>query len=116
VKSDFANLLHGTLNLLVLKALEHRPLNGAGVSKWITERSGGAFVVGPGSLYPALHRLQAASLIEIMKRTPEATRRAKTYEIKRAGRKQLVQKSQEWREFSFSIRSIVGDAGIRKII
>src|SRR6202040_890000 len=90
-----------------------RPRNGAGVARWIKERSKGAVDVSAGSLYTALHRLNAASLIEMIKRSPEATPRAKSYRISREGRKQLVRKSQDWRKFSVLIRNIVGDEGIK---
>ena len=113
VKSDLAKLLHGILDLLVLKALEGHPRNGADVARWIKERSKGAVDVGAGSLYTALHRLHEASLIEIMKRSPDTTPRAKTYRISREGRKGLVKKARQWREFSSVIRGIVGDAGVR---
>jgi DNA-binding PadR family transcriptional regulator len=113
-KSNFGEFLHGTLGLLVLKAIEHRPRNGANIRKWIAEHSGGSLKIGPGSLYPALHKLQAKRLIKAPERGPEAIPWAKTYTITPEGRMQLVRKSQDWRKFSSTIKHIVGDEETRR--
>ena len=113
MKSDLAKLLHGILDLLVLKALEERSRNAAGVARWIKERSQGAVDVGAGSLYTALHRLNGASFIEMIDRVPGTTPKAKIYEIKRAGRNELVRRARQWRQFSSTIKHIVGDEETR---
>ena len=91
-----AELMKGTLDLLVLKTLELEPRHGVGVADRIQQISGGTFVVKPGSLFPALHRLEQDGYIKgEWSATPEG-RRAKYYRITPAGVRQLSTERKNW--------------------
>jgi PadR family transcriptional regulator, regulatory protein PadR len=89
-------LLQGTLDVLILKALTLQPLHGLGVSRRIDQITDGAFVVGPGSLFPALHRLEEQGWLEAAWGESENNRRAKFYRLTAAGRRQLTAETAEW--------------------
>lgn len=89
------DLLQGTLDLLILKTLEPRPLHGWGVGLRIQQVSG-VFRVKLGSLYPALQRLEQAGLIAAEWRPSENNRRARYYSLTRAGRRRLGSERREW--------------------
>jgi transcriptional regulator len=90
------NLLQGTLDLLILKALSLQPMHGLGVARRIEQITRGAFRVKPGSLFPALHRLEEAGWLEATWGESENNRRAKFYALTRAGRRQLDAETREW--------------------
>ena len=98
-----ASLLQGTLDLLILKALSTGELHGLGVSRRIEQLTGGTFVVQPGSLFPALHRLTEAGWLEAEWDASENNRRAKYYRLTKAGKKQLGQEVAEWNRISLAI-------------
>jgi len=89
-------LLQGTLDLLILKALASRELHGLGVSRRIDQITGGTFVVQPGSLFPALHRLEEAGWLTSTWQISENNRRAKYYTLTKAGRRQLGDETAQW--------------------
>ena len=89
-------LLQGTLDLLILKALTTGEQHGLGVSRRIEQITGGTFVVQPGSLFPALHRLEEAGWLASTWQPSENNRRAKYYTLTRAGRKQLDEETADW--------------------
>lgn len=89
-------LLQGTLDLLILKALAAGELHGLGVSRRIEQITGGTFSVQPGSLFPALHRLDEAGWLESDWRPSENNRRAKYYSLTKSGRKQLAAEAAQW--------------------
>jgi len=92
-----AGSLYGTLEMLVLRALElSGPLHGVGVADHIASRSGGHFHVEEGSLYPALHRLQAMGYVDWEWVRTEEGKRAKYYEITRSGRRAVAREVQGW--------------------
>jgi len=91
-----ATLLQGTLDLLILKALNVGELHGLGVSRRIEQITGGTFCVQPGSLFPALHRLEEAGWLESFWQPSENNRRAKYYRLTKTGQKQLRQETAEW--------------------
>jgi PadR family transcriptional regulator, regulatory protein PadR len=93
---DRAELLRGTLDLLILKALSAGELHGLGVSRRIEQITAGTFVVQPGSLFPALHRLEEAGWLSSTWETSENNRRAKYYALTRSGRKQLGEEAAQW--------------------
>lgn len=97
------DLLQGTLDLLVLKALALGPLHGLGVSSRIEQITNGAFVVKPGSLFPALHRMEEAGWLEASWGESENNRRAKYYRLTRAGRRQFEAETEDWRRISLAI-------------
>ena len=98
-----ANLLQGTLDLLILKALTLSPLHGLGISRRIEQVSRGTFRVKPGSLFPALHRMEQAGWLTSSWGESENGRRAKYYRLSRAGRRQLKTETEEWGRVSLAI-------------
>src|SRR4051812_38408676 len=95
-----ADLLQGTLDLLILKALAPQPLHGLGVSTRIAQITNETFHVKPGSLFPALHRMEQAGWLKASWGESENNRRAKFYTLTRAGRRQLQTETKEWRTIS----------------
>jgi transcriptional regulator len=91
-------LLRGTLDLLVLKALSLEPLHGVGISRRITQITKGAFQVSFGSLFPSLHRMEEKGWVEAEWRSSENKRRAKYYRLTPAGRTQLKVEAREWNQ------------------
>jgi PadR family transcriptional regulator, regulatory protein PadR len=98
------NLLQGTLDLLILKALALGELHGLGVSRRIEQITRGTFDVGPGSLFPALHRLEAAGRLASRWGASENNRRAKYYKLTSAGRRQLEIETGNWKHIAIAIR------------
>ncbi len=93
---DQANLLPGTLDLLILKAVSLGAVHGYGVLLRIEQISGGALEIQQGALYPALYRLEHHGLIESEWGTSDNNRRAKFYRLTRAGRRQLGEQEASW--------------------
>ena len=98
-----AALLQGTLDLLILKALAAGELHGLGVSRRIEQITGGTFVVQPGSLFPALHRLEEAGWLAADWQPSENNRRAKYYTLTKAGRRQLGEEQAVWNQVALAI-------------
>jgi transcriptional regulator len=103
-----ATLLQGTLDLLILKALATGELHGLGVSRRVAQMTQGAFVVQPGSLFPALHRLEEAGWLTSKWDASENNRRAKYYTLTRAGRKQLGEETAEWNRIALAMARALG--------
>ncbi len=97
------NLLQGTLDLLILKALSLGQLHGLGVTHRIEQVTRGTFNVKPGSLFPALHRLEEAGWLESEWGASENNRRAKYYRLTRAGRRQLDVETLAWQNVAQAI-------------
>jgi transcriptional regulator len=91
-------LLRGTLDLLVLKALSVEPLHGVGISRRITQITSGAFQVSFGSLFPVLHRMEEKGWVEAEWRSSDNNRRAKYYRLTSAGRAQLKDEERQWNQ------------------
>ena len=89
-------LLHGTLEMLVLKTLTWEPMHGFGIGRWIEQASGDSLTIEEGSLYPALHRIEKRGWIEAEWRQTENNRRGKYYSITTEGRRQLKAQAQSW--------------------
>ncbi len=89
-------LLLGTLDLLILKALSLQPLHGLGVSRRIEQITKGAYTVGPGSLFPALHRLEQRGWLAASEGESENRRKAKYYKLTAAGKRQLERETKSW--------------------
>jgi transcriptional regulator len=98
-----ATLLQGTLDLLILKALSAGALHGLGVSRRIEQVTGGTFAVQPGSLFPALHRLEEAGWLASEWQPSENNRRAKYYTLTRSGRRQLGEEAAHWHQIALAI-------------
>ena len=100
--------LYGTLEMLILRALELAgPLHGVGVADHISARSGGLFQVEEGSLYPALHRLQAKGHVDWEWVKTEEGKRAKYYEITRSGRRAVAKELKGWVSSTRAILSVL---------
>lgn len=102
-----ADLLQGTLDLLILRTLELEPLHGVGIADRIEQVTRGVFVVGPGSLFPALHRLSEKGWIEGKWGELESGRRAKFYALTPAGRKQLAQEKRNWEKVVTAMNQVL---------
>ncbi|MBV9305787.1 MAG: PadR family transcriptional regulator [Acidobacteriaceae bacterium] len=97
------HLLQGTLDLLILKSLALGELHGLGISRRIAQMTGGTFDVKPGSLFPALHRLEEAGALTASWGESENNRRAKFYQLTRTGQRQLQVEATEWNRISLAI-------------
>ncbi|HWE00077.1 MAG TPA: PadR family transcriptional regulator [Bryobacteraceae bacterium] len=95
-----SNLLQGTLDLLILKALALEPLHGLGISRRIGQITKNAFDVKPGSLFPALHRMEQAGWLASEWGESENKRRAKYYRLTKAGQRQLGVEKEQWNRVS----------------
>jgi len=104
-------ILQGTLDLLILRTLDLRPLHGVGIADRIEQLTKGAFVVGPGSLFPALHRLAEKGWIEGQWDDLESGRRAKFYSITRSGRAQLVKEQENWERTLTAMNQVLAQEG-----
>lgn len=102
-----ADVLQGTLDLLILKAASLEPMHGWGISQRIQQISSGVLEVNQGSLYPALHRLVKRRWLEASWGTSENNRRARFYKLTTLGRKQLVAETETWRRFSGAVDAVL---------
>ena len=100
-----ANLLQGTLDLLILKAIGDDEFHGLGVSRRIEQITHGTFRVKPGSLFPALHRMEEAGWLKSFWGDSENNRRAKFYRRTKAGERQLGIETEEWTTIASAIAS-----------
>ena len=96
-------LLQGTLDLLILKALSLGPLHGLAISRRIEQVTRGTFKVGPGSLFPALHRMEEQGWLLSDWGASERNRRAKYYRLTAAGRRQLGTRTDRWGRISLAM-------------
>lgn len=102
--ANSSNLLQGTLDLLVLKALTLGELHGLGISRRIEQITRGTFLVKPGSLFPALHRMEEAGWLVSAWGESENNRKAKYYKLTGAGQAQLGAEKSEWERIAGGIR------------
>jgi PadR family transcriptional regulator, regulatory protein PadR len=103
VKDEQTALLQGTLDMLILKSLATGELHGLGVSRRIGQLTSGTFSVKPGSLFPALHRMEEEGWISAFWGDSENNRKAKFYRLTKAGRKQLEAEARRWGKISWAI-------------
>jgi PadR family transcriptional regulator, regulatory protein PadR len=101
------DLVQGTLDLLVLKILDLRPMNGWAIGQHLKQLSSDVLQVSDGSLYPALHKLEQEGWIQSEWRQSENNRRAKFYSLTRAGKKQLQVESGNWDRLSGAITALI---------
>ena len=97
------DILRGTLDLLILKALSWGPAHGYGVARWIEQATGDALAVGEGSLYPALHRLEERGWIAANWGASENNRQAKYYALTKVGRAQFDIEADNWRRYAAAV-------------
>src|ERR1700678_1098135 len=103
--SHQTNLLQGTLDLLIFKSLALQPMHGLGISHRIGQITNATFQVKPGSLFPALHRMEAAGWLGAYGGGSEKNRRPKFYKLTASGRRQFRSETQEWEKISLAIAS-----------
>jgi PadR family transcriptional regulator, regulatory protein PadR len=108
--AKLADLLPGSLDLLILKAVSLGPLHGYGVLLRIQQTSKNLLQIEQGSLYPALYRLERAGLIGGEWGTSENNRRAKFYKLTTAGQRQLRRETEQWQLFSSAVANVLGTA------
>ena len=104
------DLLQGTLDLLILKALAKGAMHGYGVAEWIHESSQDVLRVEEGALYPALHRLELRGLLSAEWGTSNNNRRAKYYALTAVGRKRLTEETEYWRRMSGAVARVLQTA------
>lgn len=103
------DLLQGTLDLLILRTLELRPLHGVGIADRIEQTTGGVFLVGPGSLFPALHRLADKGWIQGDWTETLTNRRVKSYALTKSGRTQLAAEKQRWQMVQVAVNAVLAE-------
>jgi transcriptional regulator len=106
-KPPNGELVPGTLDMLILKALVRGPSHGYGVAAWIEQTSNDVLRVEEGALYPALHRLQLKGLLSAKWGVSENNRRAKYYQLTAAGRKHLQDQTEHWTRLAAAIGRVI---------
>jgi PadR family transcriptional regulator len=104
------DLLQGTLDMLILKALTRGPMHGYAVARWIQQISDDALQVEEGSLYPALYRMENRGWITSEEGLSENNRKARHYKLTRIGRKQLATESSNWERLAEAIAKVMQTA------
>lgn len=105
--AESTELLHGTLDALILKTLAWGPRHGYAIARWIEAGSENALSIEEGSLYPALYRMERRGWIEAEWGLSDTGRRVKLYRLTRAGRKQLALETEQWRRFAAGVGRIL---------
>jgi PadR family transcriptional regulator PadR len=104
---DAKDLLHGTLDLLVLRALATTPMHGFALSKWIDDRTGGDLGIVDSALYKALHRLEDSGAVHAEWGASENNRRAKYYSLTTKGRKMLRDEIASWKHYVATVTGLL---------
>jgi transcriptional regulator len=112
--TDRTDLLQGTLDMLVLKALQLEPMHGWGITERIEQWSRQVLQVNQGSLYPALYRLQRKGWITAAWKTTENNRRARYYSLTAAGRRQLAAEQESWHRLSTAVNLVMRMSAIQE--
>ena len=105
VAAENSDILKGTLDVLILKALSGGPAHGYTIANWIGSASGDALALGEGTLYPALHRLEARGWLRSKWGTSANNRQAKFYTLPRKGQAQLALATAQWRRYAAALSS-----------
>ena len=105
------SLLQGTVDLLILRALQKGPAHGYAVSRWIRDRTDGMLAMEDAALYQALHRLEAREWIEAEWGVSENNRRAKYYALTSAGRRQLRSEVSLWKQYAAAMLKVIDETG-----
>ncbi len=104
-----AELLQGTLDLLILRTLELGPMHGVAIAERVEQVSRGVFIVGPGSLFPALHRLADNGWITGEWSETEAKRRVKTYTLTGSGKARLAEEKRNWKKVFTAMNRVLAE-------
>ena len=110
MSDDSLDLLKGTLDVLVLKALTFGPRHGYAVARWIEDATGGTLQIEEGALYHALHRLEKKGALTSAWGVSESNRRARYYTLTPAGRQQLVAQTATWTRYAGAVFAALGVA------
>jgi PadR family transcriptional regulator PadR len=105
-----SDLLQGTLDVLILKALALQELHGMGISRRIAQMTNAAFDVKAGSLFPALHRMEQSGWLTSNWGQAETNRRAKFYSLTKVGKKQLKSETERWERISLAMAAALGNS------
>ena len=105
--TNAANVIQGTLDLLVLKALSLEPMHGWGISNRIQQMSRDVFRIGQGSVYPAVHRFENRGWVTSHWRTTENNRIARYYDLTTAGRHALAEEVARWRRYTSAVDLVI---------
>ena len=105
--SGGADLLQGTLDVLILQSLSGRSMHGFGIARWIEQTSGNALSIEEGSLYPALHRLELKGWLSSQWKPSEHKRRARYYRLTASGRRRLAIETSSWRSLVQAVGRIL---------
>ena len=100
-------LLHGTLETLILRTVARGPSHGYAIARWLEDTTSDVLRIEDGSLYPALYRMESRGWIQAEWGTSEGGRRAKFYRITPAGRKRLAASTEEWARFSSAVSKVL---------
>lgn len=106
-------LLRGTLDLLILQALDGEPKHGYAVSEWLEATTDGTLLLEEGTLYPALHRLESKGWLAGEWGQSENNRRAKFYRLTAAGRRRLDEEASAWRRYTEAVAKALSTGGAR---
>jgi PadR family transcriptional regulator, regulatory protein PadR len=106
-KNEAGQLIQGTVEMLILKALARGPMHGYGVAEWIEQTSQQVLRVEEGALYPALHRLELRGLLSAKWGASDNNRRAKFYQLTVEGRKRLESESSRWARLSAAVAFVM---------
>lgn len=109
--TDNLSLLKGTVDLLILKALEAEARHGYAVAEWIGAATNGTLLMEEGTLYPALHRIERKRLIEAEWGMSENNRRAKFYRLTAAGRRRLEGDARDWVRYAEAVQQLLATEG-----
>ena len=107
--SQTLDVMQGTLNLLILKALASAPMHAWGITDRVEQMSGGAFKIGQGSLYPAVHRLENRGWVTSHWHTTQNNRIARYYQLTTEGRHALADELAAWRRYAGTMELVVGE-------
>ena len=105
-----SELLQGTVDILILRALAWDSMHGYGISRWLEARSGGALAVDGAALYQALHRLEKRKVVTSSWGLSENNRKAKYYQLTTAGRAELRTESAQWRRYADAVLKVLSPA------
>lgn len=105
---DDLQLLRGTLDVLVLKALQFGPQHGYAVAAWIHDTTAGKLEIEDGALYNSLHRMEKRGWLGSRWGLSENNRRAKYYRLTRTGRRQLARSTQTWESYAAAVFNVLG--------
>jgi transcriptional regulator len=107
MSKDSLELLRGTVDVLILKALSWGPQHGYAIARWIRQRTDNAMLIEEGALYPALYRLEGQDLIEASWGTSDNNRRAKFYKLTAKGRRRLQSDAETWDRYAAAVGRVL---------